>query len=321
MSDLFLALEIGGTKLQAVLGFLPDGRTLVRRGAAPSESGAEAILDWFMQPVRELLNEADARGCMVRRIAIGFGGPVDSDSGTVLVSHQVQGWNGFELKRWAQEHFQIETRVYNDSNAAAWGEYVLGAGRDTKTFLYSNIGSGIGGGLVIDGKLHDGQGIGAAEVGHTYVPDWVNGGTARKLEDLCSGWAIERRLRATHEFEPGSPLAELAALSPDKITCSILGEAARRGDEAALEELEHVGQCIGMALANVVTLVHPEKVALGGGVSLMGDILMDPVRRWAHHYVFGPFRGKFSIVPCELGESVVTLGALLLAGATARGQQ
>jgi glucokinase len=319
MTDVFLALEIGGTKLQAVLGFMSDGGTLVRRGAAPSEGGAEAILNWFIQPVRELIDEAGARDCAVRRIAIGFGGPIDSERGIVLVSHQVQGWDGFELKKWAQEHFGIETCVYNDSSAAAWGEYVAGAGRGTKTFLYSNIGSGIGGGLVIDGRLHDGQGLGAAEVGHTYVPDWTNGGTARKLEDLCSGWAIERRLRSGREFEAGSPLAELSAQCPDNITCSMLGEAARRGDEAALEELEHVGQCIGLALANVITLVHPEKVALGGGVSLMGDVLLDPVRRWAHHYVFGPFRGRFSIIPCELGESVVTLGALYLAGAPVRG--
>lgn len=317
MSDLFLALEIGGTKLQAVLGFLEDGATIIRRGSAPAEAGALAILEWFKTSVPELKAEAAARGARVRRIGVGFGGPVDSATGQVLVSHQVSGWDNFGLKRWFEDAFGIETAVYNDSNAAAWGEYVLGAGRGVNTFLYSNIGSGIGGGLVIDGRLHDGQGRGAAEVGHTLVPDWQSQipGAARKLEDLCSGWAIERRVRAGADPVPGTPLAELAQGHAANITCAMLGEAARRGDAAACAELERVGQGVGLALANAVTLFHPERVALGGGVSLIGQPLLDPVRHWAGHYVFGPFRGRFEIVPCQLGESVVTMGALLLAGA------
>jgi len=318
MSDLFLALEIGGTKLQAVLGFLEDGGTLVRRGSAPAESGAGAILEWFKTPVPELLAEAAARGSRVRRIGVGFGGPVDSATGRVLVSHQVSGWNDYGLKDWFEDAFGIETAVYNDSNAAAWGEYVLGAGRGSRTFLYNNIGSGIGGGLVIDGRLHDGQGRGAAELGHTMVPDWQSAtpGAARKLEDLCSGWAIERRMRAGADPAPGTPLAELAQGRAANITCAMLGEAAQRGDAVARDELGRVGQSVGLALANAITLFHPERVALGGGVSLIGEPLLGPVRHWANHYVFGPFKDRFEIVPCQLAESVVTMGSLLLAGAT-----
>lgn len=315
MNDLILTMEIGGTKLQAALG-TPDGELVeVRRGAASASGGAEAILSWFEEEAPRLMAEAARRGARIRRAGVGFGGPVESATGRVLTSHQVEGWKDFELKPWFEKRLGIETRVFNDSNAAGWAEYCLGAGRGTRTFLYSNIGSGIGGALVINGALLDGQGFGASEVGHTFVPDWEVDipGSGRKLELLCSGWAIERRQRDSGDPDTETPLGSLCGGRAEHITCAMIAEAARAGDKRALDELEHVARSIGMALANVVTLVHPERIALGGGVSLMGDILLDPIRRWANQYAFGPFQNRFDIVPCALGESVVLVGALLLA--------
>jgi glucokinase len=96
----------------------------------------------------------------------------------------------------------------------------------------------------------------------------------------------------------------------------MLGEAARNGDPRALNEIDRIAKSVGTALANAVTLFHPEKIALGGGVSLLGDVLLDPIRVYADQFAFGPFQGRFQIVPCQLAESVVIAGALLLAGAT-----
>ncbi|NIA16120.1 MAG: ROK family protein [Nitrospiraceae bacterium] len=312
MSGLVLAVEIGGTKLQAALGDRDGTLVARRRGRAPAEGGAEAILEWFAQEVPGLIEEA---GRSVSRIGVGFGGPVESATGKVLTSHQVEGWSGFDLKPWFEQRLGLETFVFNDSNAAGWAEYCLGAGQGTRHFMYSNIGSGIGGALVIDGVLQDGQGRGASEVGHTLVPDWEAGtpGEARKLELLCSGWAIERRQRAAGDPLAETPLAALCGGKAANITCPMLAEAAAQGDARALDEIERVGRIIGLALANAITLFHPERIALGGGVSLMGDVLLTPVRHWANEYVFGPFRDRFEIVPCALGESVVLVGALLLA--------
>jgi glucokinase len=313
MSGRVIGAEIGGTKLQVALGDSEGNVLACRRGAAP-DGGPLAILEWFAQELPLLLEQERVGKASIDRIGVGFGGPVETATGTVLVSHQVEGWNGFKLGAWFEERFGIQTRVFNDSNSAGWAEYCLGAGRGTRHFMYSNIGSGIGGALVIDGKLHDGQGLGASEVGHTYVPDWLGKpGDACKLEQLCSGWAIERRVRAGADPPPGTPLGKLCHGRAAEITCAMLGEAAGLGDLRAREELERVAHAIGLALANAVTLFHPERIALGGGVSLIGDVLLDPVRRWANHYVFGPFRDRFEIVQCALGESVVLAGAMLLA--------
>ncbi len=315
MSNTVLAIEIGGTKLQAALG-RADGEILEKeRGAANSAAGAESILTWFEESVPRLQSQAQAEGWKVSGMGIGFGGPVDSLAGTALVSHQVGGWSGFPLKQWFEDRFGMPTVVANDANAAGWAEYCCGAGKGTGTFCYMNIGSGIGGAFVIDGRLHDGQGFGAAEIGHTYVPDFTAStpGAVERLENLCSGWSIEKRLRALSSLEPGTPLARLANDDPSRITCGLLADAAREGDTVATRAIDRIARTVAIALSNVITLIHPERIALGGGVSLMGDILLDPIRKHVDDIVFGPYRQRYEIVPCALGEDVVLVGGLLLA--------
>lgn len=320
MSDWVLGLEIGGTKLQAALGSR-DGDIVHRlRGAADAAAGAESILSWFDTSVPALLECAEKDGKHPEAIGVGFGGPVDSAAGTALVSHQVGGWSGFPLKQWFEERFQMPASIVNDANAAGWGEFCRGAGRGSRTFCYMNIGSGIGGAFVIEGRLHDGQGLGAAEIGHTYVPDFTSPvpGAADKLENLCSGWSIEKRLRGLESMEAGSSLWKRSEGNAAAITCPMLGEAARDGDRVALQEIERVAAALGFALSNVITLIHPECVALGGGVCLMGDVLLDPLRRHVDALVFAPYRDRYRIVPCALGEDVVLVGAFLLAPPTSQ---
>ncbi|MDZ4859450.1 MAG: ROK family protein [Candidatus Hydrogenedentes bacterium] len=310
-----LALEIGGTKLQAALGTSEGEIVLRERGDAPAAGGAEAILAWFDCAVPKLIAEASARGAKVGGIGVGFGGPVETVTGTALVSHQVGGWSGYPLKKYFEDRFGLPTYVGNDANVAGWGEYKCGAGKGTRTFCYMNIGSGIGGAFVINGALLDGQGFGAAEIGHTNIPDWTKDapGAFDKLEKLCSGWAIEKRLRATAKLEPGTPLHGMCEGDPARITCALLGEAARNGDAFALNAIDEVARGVGIALATVVTLIHPERIAVGGGVSLLGDVLLEPIRRHVDALCFGAYRGKYEIVPCALGEDVVLVGGLLMA--------
>ena len=312
---LAIGLEIGGTKLQAVLGNR-RGETLVsRRGSVDVAKGAQGILRWFQLEIPVLLKKAESMDAAVTGIGVGFGGTVESETGRTNSSRHVEGWGGFELKKWCEENFGLPAVVANDTSAGGWAEYNLGSGRGTENFFYMNIGSGIGGALISEGRLLDGQGLGAGEIGHMQVPDWTSDtpGAATILENICSGWSIERRVRKWPPPPDGTPLAELCEGNPESFDCPMLARAAEEGDALAHDEIERIAESLGIALANVIALFHPEKIALGGGVSLMGETLLEPLRRLTDRYCFDPFRGRYSIVPCELGESVVTTGALLLA--------
>jgi len=307
----YLALEIGGTKLQAAMG-KADGTILERtRTNTDLSQGVAGIMAW----VRGAVDQFESKCPELAGVGVGFGGPVDTATGEVIVSHQVEGWEGHDLREVCRPASGAPVIVANDANAAGWGEYCLGAGRDTRTFVYNNIGSGIGGALVLDGKLYDGQGRGACEIGHTYVSDWTaeTPGEVAKLEDLCSGWSIEKRIRAWESLDPETPLAKLCECDASQLTCVMLGQAAGQGDDRALAELDRVAEAIAQAHANVLSLLHPEVIALGGGVALLGDVLLNPIRRHLDNLAFGPYRGRFRVQPCQLGEVVVLQGALLLA--------
>jgi glucokinase len=315
-------VEIGGTKLQLALG-RGDGTILVsHRGSVDPRQGARGILEWLERELPAFLREAAQIHGQPEAVGIGFGGPVETATGRVLTSHQIEGWKGVELRTWCEDRFHLPAVVANDANAAGWAEYCCGAGRGTRVFCYMNVGSGIGGALVIDGKLHDGQGFGAGEIGHTYVPDWTSNapGAADKLEHICSGWRIEQRIRQWKDLAPGSVLDRLCGGQPGQLTCAMLAEAARQNDLRAADELDRVADSVAIALSNVITLFHPERIAMGGGVSLMGGVLLDRVRQKVAERVFGPFQDHYEILPCALAESVVVVGAVLLAGAGAREQ-
>lgn len=314
-NGLILAAEIGGTKLQAALG-RADGTILARRRTTVAKgTDAEGILAWFPGAIGELRQESSKHGGIIEQIGVGFGGPIDTPSGRVLKSHQVGGWDDFPLRVWFERKVGLRTTVANDSNAAGWGEYKRGAGKGTQTFCYMNVGSGIGGALVVNGKLHDGQGIGAFEMGHTRIPELDEGHHLHsvKLEDRCSGWAVERQFHG-RPLKLGSPLLDLAGGRPEHVTCAMIGEAAMRGDEQAIKAIDDLARNLAWAMANAITLIHPERFAVGGGVGLLGEVLLRPVRKYVNDYVFEPYRGRYEIVSAVLGEDVVLCGALLLAG-------
>jgi glucokinase len=286
---LALGIEIGGTKLQAGVGSGdPKLRALARRAVDPGRGG-EGIREAIPSVVEEALRKAGARLDDLVGIGVGFGGPVDSER--VLVSHQIDGWAGFPLRAWLEERFKRPVVLQNDCKAAALAEYALGAGKGCRRIFYVTIGSGIGGGLVVDGKADTGQGLGAGEIGHTWVPD-PRTGKPEKLELVASGWSIGRRA--------GRPGPEVYA-------------AAERGDAEALRVMDETTDALSVGIANVIALLHPERVILGGGVSLMGPLFWGPLREKVARRAFGPFAGRFELVPAALGEEVVVVGAVELA--------
>lgn len=316
MTELFLGVEIGGTKQQVAIG-TPEGQILtLRQGRVDTTSGGAGIREWLHGQILELIAEAESDNGKISAIGVGFGGPIDSVRGQVLQSIQVSGWQDFPIKTWFQEQFNLPTIVANDSNAATWGEYRCGFGRGSDHFFYTNIGSGIGGGFVFDGKLFDGQGFGAGEFGHTFVPDWTNNSQTapvKEIENLCSGWAIESRLRTPGYVPISSVLYRANADDLAEITTKALGEAAMNGDPFSLAEIDRVAHSIGIGLANVLSLTGVERIAIGGGVSNLGSLLMDPIGKYTDIYAFISSKGRYQIERCILGDQIVVVGALLLA--------
>jgi glucokinase len=301
---LLVGVEIGGTKLQLGLG-TGDGSlvALSRLKVQPSE-GARGILRQIRDELPGLLRRSGRSGEPIEAVGIGFGGPVDSARGTVIKSHQVEGWEGFELVEWAVAELGVpRVAVQNDADTAGLGEARFGAGAGLSPIFYVTIGSGIGGGLIIDGQIYQGCGVGAAEIGHL----WVNVGEPepRRLEDIASGWSIGSEARRLEAF---------ADRDPSHVDAELVASAARLGDPAASSLLDRATRSIGEALGHVVTLLAPRRIILGGGVSLIEDSLwLDPIRASTRERAFPPFRDAYDIVTARLGQDVVVHGALALA--------
>ncbi len=317
---LLLGIEIGGTKLQLGLG-RGDGRIVAheRRTIEPA-SGAEGILAQIAAMADQLLSSRGNGRETIDAVGIGFGGPVDSVRGVVTTSHQVSGWDAFPLVAWIRERLGITlVSLQNDADTAGLGEARFGAGAGFSPLLYVTVGSGIGGGLIIDGEIYRGNGTGAMEIGHLEVALRTDHGLEiMSLESVASGWSIARRASrdARRHLREGSPglLLRLADGDPDHITAAYVAEAARQGDPQAAIHINRAVGAIAHALNLAITLVAPRRIVLGGGVSLMAsELWLDPIRQHLRTMVFAPFQGTFDVVPAALGELVVVHGALVSA--------
>ncbi len=323
MGDFILGVEIGGTKQQLALGNLRGEILAAHRGRVAVSTGGEGIRDWLAAQIPAFIASAEEKFGPVIAVGCGFGGPIDTRAGRVLNSIQVQGWRDFPIKDWFESQFGLPAVIANDSNAAAWGEYCRGFGRGCRHFFYTNMGSGVGGGLVLDGALFDGQGFGAGEFGQTYVPDWTGDrpGQPEKIENLCSGWSIESRLRRPGYIPESASLFRAFSDDLQAITARDLAEAAQAGDGFALHEVDRIAFSMGLGIANLLCLTNVERVAIGGGVARMGPILIDRIRHYAQQYEFISSHGRYQISQCQLGDAIVLVGAILLAAGALDGVQ
>jgi glucokinase len=312
---MFLGIEIGGTKLQLGIGS-GDGRPLValERLAVQPEHGAEGIRRQIATAAKPLVDRY-----AVKRIGFGFGGPVDAAKGRTITSHQIEGWQDYPLADWGRETFGCPAIVANDSDCAGLAEARFGGGQGHRVVFYSNVGSGIGGALVIDGQLYQGGHGVASELGHLRPgPDCTR--SDETAESLASGWGITASMRK----RLGEPQAANSVDAADLISrCGgrieglntfLIAQAAAAGNRLALEVVDRACRVYGWALAQMITLLAPNAVVLGGGVSLMGETLwLRPLRQYVRQYVFPPLADTFEIVPARLGEEMVVYGALALA--------
>jgi glucokinase len=306
--DTYLSVEIGGTKQQVALGHA-DG-TLIKTitGKPALSQGAADILSWLKTNIDELLSRPDTATAEVKKIFVGFGGPLESSTGTVLSSLQVSGWNDFPLKDWFERTFSLPTVVLNDTVAGGFGELEFGAGQDSTNFFYTNIGTGIGGSVFLNRTYYDGLGTGAAYLGNTWIPDWTSEhpGAVTKVENICAGPAIVARLNRKNYVPASSILSTISA----KITSFDLQKAVEQKDTFACLELDRIAESFSIALANCLTLYSVDTIAIGGGIANIGDPLFSRIRKFTENYAFIANKKRYKIQQSRFKDSAVLVGGL-----------
>ena len=301
--DEFLCIEIGGTKLQIFRGDRDGFVGEPWRATADRAGGGRAISRQILEGIAALRGG----GAKPSAIAVGFGGPVDAARGTIVRSHQIEGWENFPLRDWLSKETGLPVVVENDSNLAAYAEAVSGAGRDFDPVFYFNLGSGVGGGLVVNKRIYHGIPPGEVEFGHLLLDP--SGAT---VESRCSGWAVDRRIRESAATDPESLLVRSLPPTPGKES-QFLGEALARNDRLAVAILRELAGDLAFALSHVIHLVHPGCLVLGGGLAHVGEPLRAAIEEALPRYVMKAFHPPPPLRITRHGEDAVPMGALLLA--------
>lgn len=320
---MLLGIEIGGTKLQLAVG-RGDGSPFVELIRRDVDAGRGAA--GIREQIRIAASELQSRHA-VSRIGIGFGGPVLGDEGRVLTSHQIEGWTGFPLTQWCRNELGIDAVLGNDCDVAALAEARFGAGLGRRIVLYVTVGTGIGGGLVVDGRVHGTFRPAATEIGQLRIStdstdphDTVESvSSGRGIEEAARTWLFAAGVESPSAAEnaDGRDAADLrkrCAGRVESLTVRHLADAARDGNARARRIIRNAVETLGSAIATACTLLAPEVVIVGGGVSLMdADLFLHPLRASVRRFVFPPLAEGLEVVPAALGEDVVVHGALALA--------
>jgi len=300
MAHTFIGIEIGGTKIQVFL--TDDQQNIIERDkfyVAEKEAG------FIMTNLEERLNNI-LRKQKVDAIGVGFGGPIDYQSGLVKTSHHIDGWSNFPLAKWLSDIAGIPVSVDNDANTAALAEACLGAGRGFSRVFYITMGSGVGGGMIIDGKVYHGNKPTEVEIGHIRLNK-----SGAILEDSCSGWAVDRKIRNYIQENPDSIISGLVG-SEKTGEAKYLVEAIKNGDTGVKQLLQETADDFAFGLSHAVHLFNPEIIILGGGLSFLGYTYIQMIKNKLNDYKMKAMSPP-EVLPSELKEDVVCLGASLLA--------
>jgi glucokinase len=305
-----IGIDIGGTKIAA--GVVTAEGRIVERALVPTPMGDEPAT---ISAMRGVIGELRERHPSVEAIGVGAAGLVDWPSGRIRWAPH-NAYRQLPLRRLLYEATGLPTVVDNDANAAAWAEARYGAGAGSDHMVLLTVGTGIGGGLVLDGHVYRGSSGLGAEVGHMTVDpggELCDCGNVGCLEAMASGSALGRAGRRAARADPGGLLAQLAG-HPEKVTGELVFQAAQQGDATAIELFERLGFWLGVGIAALVTVFDPELVVIGGGLVHTGDLLLKPARASMERYTFGlAYRDLPPVVPARLGSNAGMVGAATLA--------
>jgi glucokinase len=312
-----IAIDLGGTNIRAAL--CDDSGAILKRfkQLTHPELGAPAVIDRIAEAARAVLpdtGDPSTRSEQIAGVGVASPGPIDPYSGTVLYAANLY-WHDVALRDELQRRLGLPVTVGNDANLAALGEQKYGAGRGVRDLVYITLSTGIGCGVILNDQLVLGHRGLATEIGHMvidYNAPPGDSGVPGCFEHYAAGPGIARLAQAKAREHAGTKMIELAGGDVSKITSKEVGEAAQAGDALALDVVHETARIIGLGMVNALHLFDPAMIIVGGSVSLMGEMLLEPVRETIERHAMPPYRGR-PLAPAQLGDDCGLLGAAALA--------
>ena len=313
MNEVIAGIDIGGTKIAVEIENLNGEKVSARLLPTQVEIGADAIVKTIFSAIEEMLDENQSR---LVAVGIGCPSPLDVENGLVMSPSNLRDWVKFPIVKLFQDRFDVPVVLENDANTAALGEFVYGAGRDFKNVVYITVSTGIGGGIILNGEILHGVSGDAGEIGHTIVqPDGVrcNCGSVGCLETICAGVHIARRAQEKLANGEQSLMSEIEA-DIGKVSAKTVVEAMQKNDKLATEIWDETCRFLAIGIGNIITLIAPEAVIIGGGIAAAtGDLLLEPLKNFLPDYISMVPMEKFKVLAAELGSRSGVCGALVLA--------
>ncbi len=309
-----IGIDVGGTNVKIAL--VDEKGKIKYSNSVPTraEMGYEYTVNNIKQAIYDLLKETKLEPKNIEGIGFGFPGQVDYKSGIVRLAPNIPGWVDVPIAKLIEDEFHIPTRVDNDVRCAALGELNFGAGKGCENLICITVGTGIGSGLIVNGKLVRGASNAAGEIGHIKLQmndgPICGCGDTGCLEAFASGPSIVAMAEDYIRGGKSTKFREMANSNP--ITPYIVCEAAKAGDPVAKRIFTIIGEYIGIGMASVVNLLNPEKIIVGGGVADAGEILMTPLKETLKKRAMKIAGEAVEVVPAQLGNTAGVIGASLL---------
>lgn len=310
-----LGFDIGGTKC-AVVTAEWDGEniSLLRKEKCETDLSISPS-----EMIDRLINMADSiLDCTPDSIGISCGGPLDSKKGVIMSPPNLAGWDNVEIVKQIQTHYGVVTRLQNDANACAVAEWKFGAGKGSQNMIFMTFGTGLGAGLILDGKLYSGTNDNAGELGHIRLDNFgpVGYGKAGSFEGFCSGGGIAQLgyLKALEKVQTGHyPEYFQKGMTQSDVTAKSIADAANNGDETAIEVYRICGEYLGKGLSIVIDLLNPEVIVLGSIFARSKNLLWDSAENVIKREALAISASCCKVVPAELGENIGDYAAVATA--------
>jgi glucokinase len=311
-----LGIDLGGTKiLTAVVD--SQGNMLSRdHSKTPAAQGEDALLRAIVESVGRALDQSGLAAGDLAAVGVGAPGLSNPKTGVLYTSPNLPAVHDVPLKEIIERELTRKTFILNDANAAAFGEFSFGAGRGARYFIYVTVSTGIGGGIVIDGRIYSGFSGVAGEVGHMTIQDdgpRCGCGNIGCWEALASGTALAREARERIKEGAKTEILKYADGDLEKVRAEVIEKAAEEGDGLAAELIAHTAHYLGVGLANLINIFNPELIVIGGGLSNIGDRLLQPAFDTARSRSFPQAQRSVRFARAELGRNSGVLGAAAFA--------